>query len=49
MERPGLESVFPRGHRYADRLYYDPKEGAYYDAHSDLYLSLEDARAFGLP
>ena len=47
--RHGLEQVFPDGHQYADRLYYDPREGQYYDAYSDWYISLDEAKAFGLP
>lgn len=36
--RQGLERVFPVGHEMADRIFYDPSEGQYYDAGSDLYL-----------
>jgi hypothetical protein len=45
----GLERVFPKGHRYYDRLFYDTKEGMYYDLNTDLYLSTEEAKAFGIP
>lgn len=46
----GLEPVFSPGHPYHTRLYYDPKEGSYYDRATDLYLTLTDAtQAFGLP
>jgi hypothetical protein len=44
-----LEPVFPAGHRYADRLYYDAREGSYYDAARDWYITLAEAAAFGLP
>jgi hypothetical protein len=38
--RKGLEGpfVFPNG----QVLYYDPKEGAYYDPTTDFYVSYED-------
>ena len=45
----GLERVFPDGHRYADRLFYDAREGSYYDKHTDLFLTLAEAAGFGLP
>lgn len=44
-----LETVFSPGHQFHDRIYYDAKEGAYYDRYSDIYLTLEQVRAFGLP
>lgn len=34
----GLESVFPEGSEWGDRIFYDSKEGKYYDAYDDLYL-----------
>jgi hypothetical protein len=49
MKMDGLERVFPAGHQYHDRLFYDVKEGSYYDLHGDLYISLERAKTFGLP
>lgn len=45
----GLERVFPAGHQYHDRLFYDVREGSYYDRHTDLYLTLDEAHAMGLP
>jgi hypothetical protein len=44
--RPGLENVFPVGNQWHDRIYYDPKEGKYYDAYSDFYISLEEFETF---
>lgn len=44
-----LERVFSEGHQYHDRIFYDPREGKYYDAHTDLYITLEEAHSFGLP
>ncbi len=44
----GLEQVFSEGHQYHDRIFYDRKEGAYYDRHTDLFLTLEQAQAFGV-
>lgn len=44
-----LEPVFSSGHQFHDRLFYDPREGAYYDKATDLYLTLAEAQAFGLP
>lgn len=49
MTRPGLENVVSPAHPLADRLYYDPAAGQYYDAYSDWYLTLDEVRAFGLP
>lgn len=42
-ERPGLEGPFkyPAGLV----LYYDPKEGKYYDPRSDFYLSYDEFKA----
>lgn len=48
MGNDGLERVFSKGHQYYDRIFYDTKEGSYYDRHTDLYLSLDDVRAFGI-
>jgi len=36
--KQGLEPVYPEGTLLADRIFYDSKEGQYYDAHTDLYL-----------
>lgn len=44
-----LETVFSPGHQYHDRIVYDRSEGQYYDKYTDLYLTLEQARSFGLP
>lgn len=44
-----LEKVFSPAHPLHDRILYDPQEGSYYDAHTDLYLTLQEVRAFGLP
>jgi hypothetical protein len=45
----GLERVFPAGHQYHDRIFYDAKEGSYYDRHTDFYITLSEAKLFGLP
>lgn len=44
-----LEQVFSVNHQYYNRIFYDYQEGKYYDRHCDLYLTLEQAKAFGLP
>jgi hypothetical protein len=45
----GLETVFSVGHQYHGRIFYDAKEGSYYDLYVDLYITLEQAKQFGLP
>jgi hypothetical protein len=45
----GLEEVFSVGHQYHGRIVYDRVEGSYYDKACDLYLSLAEVKAFGLP
>lgn len=45
----GLERIFSVGHEYHDRIFYDAVEGSYYDRHTDLFISLETAKLFGLP
>ena len=44
----GLERVFSKGHQYYDRVFYDVRDGQYYDRVTDLYLTLEEAHAFGV-
>jgi hypothetical protein len=44
-----LETVFSVNHQYHNRILYDAVVGEYYDAHTDLYLTLEQAYTFGLP
>lgn len=44
-----LEVVFPHTHELFNRIAYDPQEGQYYDRYTDLYLSLEEVKAFGIP
>ncbi len=44
----GLERVFGKGHQFHDRIFYDRFEGKYYDRWTDLFLSLEEAHAFGV-
>lgn len=44
----GLERVFSKGHELHDRIFYDVREGQYYDRGSDLYLTLAEAQAFGI-
>jgi len=36
--RQGLDSVYPETHEMGQRIFYDPMEGRYYDAATDLYL-----------
>mgnify|MGYP000926004384 CR=1 FL=1 len=43
------ERVFPEGHQYHDRIWYDYQEGSYYDRSTDMFLTLEEVKAFGLP
>lgn len=43
-ERPGLEGPF--GTMSGKVLYYDPKEGKYYDSDSDMYVSYDDYEAY---
>lgn len=44
-----LEHVFSRNHQYYDRVFYDYREGKYYDRACDVYLTLDQAHAFGIP
>ena len=34
----GLEPVYPEAHELGQRVYWDAREGKYYDAGTDLYL-----------
>lgn len=45
----GLERVFSAGHEHHDRIFYDRKQGSYYDRASDMFITLEQVKAFGLP
>ena len=44
----GLERVFSAGNQWFDRIFYDVREGAYYDRYSDIYLALDELAKFGL-
>jgi hypothetical protein len=44
----GLERVLPKTHENYDRLFYDVREGKYYDRTTDLYLTLREAYSLGL-
>lgn len=44
-----LETVFSEGHELHNRIYYDNREGSYYDRYSDIFITLDEARAFGIP
>ena len=46
-EREGLEGPFMT--RIGKVVYYDPKEGSYYDPDTDIYLSYEDWKELDLP
>ena len=48
MKDNGLERVFSKGHQYHDRIFYDRKEGKYYDQATDLYLEDDELAKFGL-
>lgn len=37
--KQGLEPVYPVGTQWSDRIFYDTREGQYYDAYTDLYMS----------
>lgn len=41
-----LERVFDVDHQYYNRIFYDYKEGKYYDQSTDLYLDNEETAAF---
>jgi hypothetical protein len=43
VERPGLEGPFRQ--RNGKVLYYDPKEGKYYDSDTDMYISYDEYQA----
>jgi len=43
-ERPGLEGPFRM--KNGRVVYYDPKEGKYYDSRTDMYLEPEEAAEF---
>jgi hypothetical protein len=43
----GLQQVFPADHTLAHILY-DPAEGCYYDRTTDLYLTRDEEKAYGL-
>lgn len=45
----GLERVFSTGHQFYDVIFYDTKAGEYYNRSTDLYLSLEEVKAYGIP
>lgn len=48
MGNDGLEQVFSEGHEFHSRIFYDRHAGQYYDRGTDLYLTLEEAQAFGI-
>ena len=37
-KQQNLEPVYPEGHELGERIFWDPNEGEYYDASTDLYL-----------
>jgi hypothetical protein len=45
----GLERVFSEGHQFYNVIFYDVLEGQYYNKSSDLYLSLEEVKSYGIP
>lgn len=44
-KRNGLEPLNKAGYYH---IFYDPKEGKYYDRRSDMYLTYDDARQMGI-
>lgn len=48
LKKIGLERVFPKQHQHGDRVFYDPREGKYWDRHSDIFMGQEDLPKFGL-
>lgn len=44
----GLEFVFSENHQLRDRIFYDFREGKYYDRSSDIFLENDDLKRFGL-
>ena len=48
LKKIGLERVFSPGNQFFDRVFYDPKEGKYYDRYSDIYLEPDELKKFGL-
>jgi len=36
--KQGLEPVYPEAHELGQRVFWDPREGQYYDAGTDLFL-----------
>lgn len=43
-----LERVFSPGHELHSRIFYDLVEGKYYDKATDLFLTLDEAKAYGV-
>ena len=43
-----LERIFSPMSQWYDRIFYDTKEGKYYDKYIDMYLSYEELSAYGL-
>lgn len=41
-KRNGLETVFHKLHEFRNRIFYDPKNGSYYDRNSDVYISVNE-------
>jgi hypothetical protein len=37
-EKQGLQPVFPQRHELGERIFWDSREGEYYDAGTDSYL-----------
>ena len=45
----GCERVFPTGHQYGERLFWDVSAKEFYDRETDLYVSGSELEKFGLP
>lgn len=47
-KRNHMETIFPRGTEYFDRIFYDFSEGKYWDIYKDMYLEPDELSAFGI-
>jgi len=45
----GLERVFSINHEYYDVLFYDLREGCYYDRSKDLFIPYCELKHYGMP
>ena len=45
-KRQGLDPVFPENSPNGMRIFYDNKEGRYYDAAIDMFISVEEYQSY---